>query len=120
MRSLLLSSGGLWIGREGTEGKAWAIRGQAMKCWSQVTCRNITYIRLKYVRITFNIYDDQGAIVDNLTASTSDLDPHATWKFWTNHERNYHATTVMARQIECISLSRVCEDKSSWESFSSL
>ena len=56
--------------------------------------RNNTDIRLKYVRITFNIYDDQGAIIDNLTASINDLDPHRTWKFWTNHERNYRAATA--------------------------
>ena len=61
--------------------------------------RNNTARRLRYVHITFNIYDDQGEIIDNLTASINDLDPYATWKFWTNHERNYHAAKARLAEL---------------------
>jgi hypothetical protein len=43
--------------------------------------RNNTKHEYSYVQVTFNLYDDEGALVDSTLANVNNLEPGGIWKF---------------------------------------
>ena len=45
------------------------------------TVTNNSNKQFSYVQVEINLYDDTGALVDNVIANAANLEPHGTWKF---------------------------------------